>query len=100
MKKFYELLASIKAKIEEKQTRRTEMGGGLKTADGEDASEDMIACVIHVLSGHPSEMLERIGRDKLFRRLAENFIRSNTKEDIDSFIKHNLLAKMINKIFG
>lgn len=30
MEKFYELLASMKAKIEEKQTRRTEMGGGLE----------------------------------------------------------------------
>ena len=99
MEKFYELLASMKAKIEEKQTRRTEMGGGLKTADGEDADEHMIECVIISLSSLPSEMLERLGRDKLFRRLAENFIRSNTEEDINSFVTHNLVTKMINKIF-
>lgn len=71
----------------------------MKTADGEDASEYMIECVIISLSGLPPEMLERLGRDKLFRRLAENFIKSNTEEDINSFVTHNLVTKMINKIF-
>lgn len=71
----------------------------MKTADGEDADEHMIECVIISLSSLPSEMLERLGRDKLFRRLAENFIKSNTEEDINSFVTHNLVTKMINKIF-
>jgi len=71
----------------------------LKTADGEEASEDMVWCVIRTLSGLPMEMLERIGRDKLFKRLAENFIRSNTEEDIHSFVEHNMTRELANRLF-
>lgn len=45
------------------------------------------------------EMLERIGRDKLFKRLAENFIRSNTEEDIHSFVEHNMTRELANRLF-
>lgn len=51
-----------------------------------------------ILANCGEREIAMLGLDERFTRLAENFIRSNTKEDIKAFIIHNTAMKMANLI--
>ena len=51
-----------------------------------------------ILAGCGERDILMLGIDERFTRLAENFIRSNIKEDIKAFITHNVAMKMAHLI--
>lgn len=69
-------------------------GGGLKTSDGKEFDCIGVDAIKTALCGCPLETLKDIGKVELFDRLAENFIKANTKQDLDSFVKHQLIIKL------
>lgn len=99
MNKFEEFMASMAKKRENHVNEKYETGGGLKTSDGKEFDCIGVDAIKTALCGCPLETLKDIGKVELFDRLAENFIKANTKQDLDSFVKHQLIIKLAKIIF-
>ena len=66
------------------------------TADGIHVSKSCFDCVKIIFCGVPPYMLKDLDRDRLFDRLAENFIKSNTEKDINAFVKHHAIVGIMS----
>lgn len=99
MNKFEEFMASMASKRKKTVNEKSETGGGLKTSDGKEFDCIGVDAIKTALCGCPLETLKDIGKVELFDRLAENFIKANTKQDLDSFVKHQLIIKLAKIIF-
>jgi hypothetical protein len=51
-----------------------------------------------LLAGCSQERLKDFDKTELFDRLTENFIKSNTEQDLKDFMAHNLAIKLLNII--
>lgn len=51
-----------------------------------------------ILGNCKTSRLESIGIKELVTRVTENFIKSNTKDDIDAFIRHHVVIGL-SKLF-
>lgn len=93
MNGFEEFMAFI-AKRAEKKNETPEMGG--KSSDGKEIDPNLADRVLMILSGCDMARLKRLEQFDFFKRLTENFIKANTKEDIKQFVTHNVALKMTN----
>ena len=69
----------------------------LVTMDGKTMSEDGWMSVFMVLAGMTENTLREIGGERaieVFSELTDNFILSNTKKNIDTFLTHTILVKI------
>lgn len=69
----------------------------LVTMDGKTVPEDGWMSVFMVLAGMTENTLREFGGEKaieVFSELADNFILSNTKKNIDLFLTHTVLVKI------
>ncbi len=98
MKTFEEFMASMARKRENPEEKKSEIGGGLTTSDGKEFNSHCVSLVRMILAVCPEECLKDFDKTELFDRLTENFIKSNTKEDLKDFIAHNLTIKLLNMI--
>lgn len=73
--------------------------GSVRTADGIVFPPEAVACIKTLLSRASEDTLQKIEGSELFQRLAVNFVKSNTKKDLDIYIKHNTIL-LIAKIMG
>lgn len=86
-------------KEEKNQNQNPAQGGGeLKTADGIEISETQKESLLMILGNCKTSRLESIGKKELVTRVTENFIKSNTKDDIDAFIRHHVVIGL-SKLF-
>ena len=83
---------------EKNQNQNPAQGGGLKTADGIEISETQKESLLMILGNCKTSRLESIGMKELVTRVTENFIKSNTKDDIDAFIRHHVVIGL-SKLF-
>lgn len=65
----------------------------------EDLEQTRIEIVMMILSDCTESQLKKIDEYDAFKRMAINFIKNNTEEDIDLFIKHNTMFKIIDQLF-
>lgn len=98
MKTFEEFMASMARKRENPEEKKSEIGGGLTTSDGKKFDSHGVSAVKMILSGCSEERLNNFDKTELFDRLAENFIKSNTEQDLKDFMAHNLAIKLLNFI--
>lgn len=71
----------------------------LTTSDGKEVSKQHYKCVKILLAGCTFDFLKSIESEELIDRLTENFIRTNTKADLDKFLEHHAKIKFMN-LFG
>ena len=86
-----DLTADMEKKAEESESTKDYI-----TADGIHVNKSCFDCVKIIICGVPPYMLKDIDRDRLFDRLAENFIKSNTEKDIRSFVKHHAVVGIMS----
>lgn len=98
MNKFEEFMAFIAKNHENPQESKSEIGGGLTTSDNKKVDGDLISIVKMILGGFTESRLRNLGQSEIFDRLARNFIKANTKDDLDEFIKHTISLKFANFI--
>ena len=96
MKTFEEFMAFMARKRENPEEKKSEIGGGLTTSDGKKFDSHGVSAVKIILAGCSLEHLKDLDQTELFDRLTENFIKSNTKEDLKEFMAHNLAIKLLN----
>lgn len=97
MKKFKEFLAFVaKQRAEESAEEKSDFRGGLTTSDNKKVDEHLFNSVKMVLAGCSLPRIKELGKDEIFDRLAENFIKANTEKDIDQIVIHHLVLKMID----
>lgn len=73
--------------------------GGI-TSDNQIVDNHHVSCVKMILAGCTESEISSLGQKELFDRLAENFIKANTKNDIKEFIAHNISLKIADLIIG
>ena len=93
-----ELMASMARKREKPVNEKSEIGGGLTTSDGKEFDSHGVSAVRMLLAGCSQERLKNFDQTALFDRLTENFIKSNTEQDLKDFMAHNLAIKLLNII--
>ena len=86
-----DLTADMAKKAEESESTKDYI-----TADGIHVSKSCFDCVKIIFCGVPPYMLKDLDRDRLFDRLAENFIKSNTEKDINAFVKHHAIVGIMS----
>ena len=97
MNKFEEFMASMARKRENPVNEKSEIGG-LTTSDGKEFDSHGVSAVRMLLAGCSQERLKDFDKTELFDRLTENFIKSNTEQDLKDFMAHNLAIKLLNII--
>lgn len=70
----------------------------LTTSDGKEIDKHGMACIKMILAGCTVERMKQLQNEELFDRLATNFIKSNTKEDLEDLMRHTLAIKLANLI--
>lgn len=99
MNKFEEFMAFMaKKRVEESAKEKSELGGGLTTSDNKEVDGNCFNSVKMILAGCSNTRITNLGMDELFDRLTENFIKSNTEQDLKDFMAHNLAIKLLNII--
>lgn len=64
-----------------------------------DEERQKVELVMMILSDCNDEQLKKIGEYDAFKRMAINIVKNNTEDDIDLFIRHNTVFKLINRLF-
>ena len=67
----------------------------LKDADEENIKVEI---VMMLLSDATEEQLKQLKLYDVFKRLATNFVRNNTEEDVEVFVKHNTIVKLLKTL--
>lgn len=98
MDKIQELMDSMARKREKPVNEKSEIGGGLTTSDGKEFDSHGVSAVRMILAGCSQECLKDFDKTELFDRLTENFIKSNTQKDLEDFMVHNVIIKLLNFI--
>ena len=99
MNKFEEFMAFVAKKSGNPEEKKSEIGGGgLTTSDNKKVDGDLVSSIKMILAGCSKSRIRNLGMDELFDRLAENFIKANTEEDIKHFVSHNVAIKLIDMI--
>lgn len=57
-----------------------------------------IEVIIMILSDCTIEQLKKINEYDAFLRMAKNFIDNNTQEDVNLFVKHNTIFKLLKSL--
>ena len=96
MKTFEEFMAFIAKERKNPAERTSEIGGGLTTSDNKKVDGNLFSAVKMILGGCSESRLHDLGQTETFDRLARNFIKANTEEDIRHFVSHNIALKMID----
>lgn len=68
----------------------------VKTSDGKEATTGQCLSVMVTLAGISTDRILAVKEDKFFIKIAKNFIKSNTMEDIDKFTMHHLALQITN----
>lgn len=77
-----------------KQNKQQEQDKGVLTADGELIPEVSVDVLIMILFDVLAEEIKKSGIADFAERIVRNFIKANTKEDIDKFIKCGTISKI------
>lgn len=97
MNKFEEFMAFV-ARERKKTVNEKSETGGLTTSDGKEFDSHGVSAVKMLLTGCSQEHLKRFDKAELFDRLTENFVKSNTEQDLKDFMTHNIAIKLLNFI--
>jgi hypothetical protein len=54
--------------------------------------------IIMLFSDCTIEQLKKLGEYDAFLRMAKNFINSNTQDDVNLFVKHNTIFKLLKSL--
>lgn len=80
-----------------KQNNQQEQEKGVLSADGILIPEVGVDVLIMILFGdYSAEGIKKSGIADFAERIVRNFIKANTKEDIDKFIKYGTMSKFID----
>lgn len=63
-----------------------------------DEERTAIEVIMMLLSDCTVEQLKKIDEYDAFLRMATNFIKSNTQEDVNLFVKHNTIFKLLRTL--
>lgn len=63
-----------------------------------DEERTAIEVVMMLLSDCTEEQLKKINEYDAFLRMATNFIKCNTQEDVNLFVKHNTIFKLLKSL--
>lgn len=72
----------------------------LTTSDGQKFNGHGYDCIKLILAGCTIERLKSIQMEELIDWMATNFIKSNTKDDLEEFMRHTIAIKLSNLIEG
>ena len=97
MNKFEEFMAFVARERKNPVNEKSETGG-LTTSDGKEFDSHGVSAVKMLLAGCSQEHLKHFDKAELFDRLTENFVKSNTEQDLKDFMTHNLAIKLLNFI--
>lgn len=65
-----------------------------------DKEKQQVELVMIILSDCNEEQLKKINEYDAFKRMAINFVKNNTDDDIELLIKHNAIFRLINHLFN
>lgn len=96
---FFQLLSNKggdESEMQGKQNNQQEQEKGVLSADGILISEVGVDILIMILFDDSAVEIKKSGIADFAERIVRNFIKANTKEDIDKFIKCGTMSKFID----